>query len=198
MAADGVNDFSQHWNVPLMTSGAMARAFTLEHQPTMTRVTAPYTEIGQFFKTLFLNLDYNRYPIHLVYHAPEDLTKDCFFAMEAINYVFGLTPAKFQVFSTVVQHPLCCIDYDSVIEQLNQPKVVITCGPDDFVRNIMLTAKRYNLTESNSNVWYTIDLFNASYFGHGAWQRGDQYDLDAYEAYKGKSTAHVQYASMIL
>ena len=62
---------------------------------------------------------------------------------------------------------------------------MITCGPDDFVRNIMLTARRHNLTEPTQNVWYTVDLFNASYFGHGAWQRGDQYDLDAYEAYKG-------------
>ena len=68
---------------------------------------------------------------------------------------------------------------------MNQPRVVITCGPDDFVRNIMLTARRHNLTEPTQNVWYTVDLFNASYFGHGAWQRGDQYDLDAYEAYKG-------------
>ena len=78
---------------------------------------------------------------------------------------------------------------------------MITCGPDDFVRNIMLTARRHNLTEPTQNVWYTVDLFNASYFGHGAWQRGDQYDLDAYEAYKGtfvlfvslswrRSTAH--------
>ena len=49
----------------------------------------------------------------------------------------------------------------------------------------MLTARRHNLTEPTQNVWYTVDLFNASYFGHGAWQRGDQYDLDAYEAYKG-------------
>ena len=38
----------------MMTSGAMARAFTMEHQPTLTRVTAPYTEIGEVFKTLFL------------------------------------------------------------------------------------------------------------------------------------------------
>ena len=73
-----------------------------------------------------------------------------------------------------------------VIAQLNEPKVVITCGPQDFVRNVMLTARRYNLTDPTKNVWYTIDLFNASYFGHGAWQRGDNYDLEAYEAFKGK------------
>ena len=77
VAADGVNDFSKHWNIPMMTSGAMARAFTMEHQPTLTRVTAPYTEIGEVFKTLFLKEEYNKFPIHLLYHSPEDLTKEC-------------------------------------------------------------------------------------------------------------------------
>ena len=72
--------------------------------------------------------------------------------------------------------------------------MVITCGPDDFVRNIMLTARRHNLTEPTQNVWYTVDLFNASYFGHGAWQRGDQYDLDAYEAYKGTFLCSLQWS----
>ena len=61
----------------MMTSGAMARAFTMEHQPTLTRVTAPYTEIGEVFKTLFLKEEYNKFPIHLLYHSPEDLTKEC-------------------------------------------------------------------------------------------------------------------------
>ena len=79
---------------------------------------------------------------------------------------------------------------------MNQPRVVITCGPDDFVRNIMLTARRHNLTEPTQNVWYTVDLFNASYFGHGAWQRGDQYDLDAYEAYKGTFLYSLCYCSL--
>ena len=49
----------------------------------------------------------------------------------------------------------------------------------------MLAAHRMNLTEPENNVWYTIDLFNASYFGHGSWQRGDAHDANAYEAYKG-------------
>ena len=79
---------------------------------------------------------------------------------------------------------------------MNQPRVVITCGPDDFVRNIMLTARRHNLTEPTQNVWYTVDLFNASYFGHGAWQRGDQYDLDAYEAYKGTFLFSLSYCPL--
>lgn len=68
---------------------------------------------------------------------------------------------------------------------MNEPKVVITCGSDDFVRNLMLAAKRMALTDPKENIWYTVDLFNASYYGHGAWQRGDQFDVDAYEAFKG-------------
>ena len=69
---------------------------------------------------------------------------------------------------------------------LSKPKVVISCGSDDFVRNLMLAAHRMNLTDPQTNVWYTLDLFNASYFGHGSWQRGDSHDADAYESYKGK------------
>ena len=50
VAADGVNDFSKHWNVPMMTSGAMARAFTLEHQPTLTR----YAQILMYTPLTFI------------------------------------------------------------------------------------------------------------------------------------------------
>ena len=184
-AAHGVNEFAKFWNIPMITSGAMAMAFTQEYQPTLTRITAPYTEIGEFFKTIMLQLNYWKHTIHLLYHSPEDLTKDCYFAMEAIDYVLKLQPDKFRVLDTVVQHPLCCINYEEVIKQMNEPKVVITCGSDDFVRSLMLAAKRMGLTDPKQNVWYTVDLFNASYFGHGSWQRGDQHDVDAYEAYKG-------------
>ena len=105
--------------------------------------------------------------------------------MEAIDYILKLQPDKFRVLDTVVTQPLCCINYEEVIKQMNEPKVVITCGHDDFVRNLMLAAKRMNLTNPEKNVWYSIDLFNSSYFGHGSWQRGDKNDPDAYHAYKG-------------
>ena len=49
-AAHGVNEFAKFWNIPMITSGAMAMAFTQEFQPTLTRITAPYTEIGEFYK----------------------------------------------------------------------------------------------------------------------------------------------------
>lgn len=52
----------------------------------------------------------------------------------------------------------------------------------------MLAAHRMNLTDPQTNVWYTLDLFNASYFGHGSWQRGDSHDADAYESYKGNQS----------
>ena len=40
--------------------------------------------------------------------------------MEAIDYVLKLEPEKFRVMNTVVQHPLCCINYEEVINQMNK------------------------------------------------------------------------------
>ena len=55
----------------------------------------------------------------------KDITRDCYFAMEAIDYVLKLEPEKFRVMNTVVQHPLCCINYEEVINQMNKARVKI-------------------------------------------------------------------------
>jgi len=173
----------------MITSGAMAMAFTEVYQPTLTRITAPFTEIGEFFKSLFVQLDYWKHTIHLLYHSPEDLSKDCYFAMEAIQYTLQMnTGTRFRVVNTVVQYPMCCINYDEVLDQMKDPRVVVTCGSENFVRNMMIAAKQRKMTEPEQNVWYTVDLFNASYFGHGAWKRNDERDEEAREAYKGNTS----------
>uniref|UniRef100_A0A8C6M7X2 Natriuretic peptide receptor 3 n=1 Tax=Nothobranchius furzeri TaxID=105023 RepID=A0A8C6M7X2_NOTFU len=67
------------------------------------------------------------------------------------------------------------------------PAVVIMCAGADRVREIMLAAHKRQLT-NGSCMFFNVDLFNASSYGNGSWQRGDEYDDDARKAYSSLNT----------
>ncbi len=79
--------FSPHWNIPVITGGALVHAFHDKSQYSqLTRISGSYAKLGAFFSTLF---SYFNWVIPgLIYQSnlvQRNLGKtDCFFIMEAV------------------------------------------------------------------------------------------------------------------
>ena len=80
--------FSPHWNIPVITGGALVTAFYDKKQYSLlTRISGSYAKMGEFFTTLFSY--YNWSITGLIYNTNlgrnQHLGKtNCFFMMEAV------------------------------------------------------------------------------------------------------------------
>ncbi len=79
--------FSPHWNIPLLTGGALVHAFQDKRQyAQLTRISGSYAKLGEFFTILFKA--FNWVIPGLIYHdnrVDRNQGKtDCFFIMEAV------------------------------------------------------------------------------------------------------------------
>lgn len=82
--------FSPHWNIPVITAGAMVQAFSDKTQyRLLTRISGSYVQLGQFVVSLFSQFGW--IVPGLVYNeniGPRTVhgKTDCFFVMEAIYH----------------------------------------------------------------------------------------------------------------
>ena len=80
--------FSPHWNIPLLTGGALVQAFSdkLQYQ-LLTRMSGSYAKLGEFFRVLFEK--FNFVISGLIYNDNKGQNikygrDNCYFVMEAV------------------------------------------------------------------------------------------------------------------
>jgi atrial natriuretic peptide receptor A len=79
--------FSPHWNIPVLTGGALVKAFTskTDNFSQLTRMMGSYEKVAEFLLQLFRAFKWDVYA--LVYNSKTGKGKsNCFFVMEAIFY----------------------------------------------------------------------------------------------------------------
>ena len=94
--------FSPHWNIPVISGGALVHAFQDKSQYNqLTRISGSYAKLGEFFATLFNAFNWTIpgliYQNNLVQRQKGKT--DCFFIMEAV-YLALLKPFKKKFKST--------------------------------------------------------------------------------------------------
>ncbi|NWR76218.1 ANPRC protein, partial [Centropus unirufus] len=179
-AAAPVARLAAHWDVPMLSAGALAAGFGAKggEYSHLTRVAPAYAKMGEMLLALFRHHQWSRATLLYSDSNPE---RSCYFAMEGVHMVFQEEAFYMAVhsFDENSRH----LDLDDVVHALQTgERVVIMCASGDTIRNIMLAAHRQGMTNGDY-AFFNIELFNSSSYGNGSWKRGDKHDLEAKKAY---------------
>ncbi|KAF1430538.1 Atrial natriuretic peptide receptor 3, partial [Spheniscus magellanicus] len=177
-AAAPVARLAAHWDVPMLSAGALAAGFGAKggKYSHLTRVAPTYAKMGEMLLALFCHHQWSRATLLYSDSNPE---RSCYFAMEGIHVVFQEEAFHMAVHS--FDESSCHLD--NVVRALQaSERVVIMCASGDTIRNIMLAAYRQGMTNGDY-AFFNIELFNSSSYGNGSWRRGDKHDLEAKKAY---------------
>ncbi|XP_053304124.1 atrial natriuretic peptide receptor 3 [Spea bombifrons] len=184
-AAAPVARLASHWNIPMISAGALAAAFThkAEEYAHLTRVSPAYSKMGEMFLAMF---KYHQWDRAMLLYSDDNMERNCYFTMEGVHLSF-----KEEGYSMSVQNfdDTKHVDAEEIVRSIKskEERVVIMCARGDTVRNIMLAAHRQGMTSCNY-VYFNIELFNSSTYGNGSWKRGDKYDAEAKQAYSSLQT----------
>ncbi|NXU51979.1 ANPRC protein, partial [Turnix velox] len=179
-AAAPVARLAAHWDVPMLSAGALAAGFGVKggEYSHLTRIAPAYAKMGEMLLALFRHHQWSRATLLYSDSNPE---RSCYFAMEGVHVVFQEEAFYMAVhsFDETSRH----LDIDDVVRALQiGERVIIMCASGDTIRNIMLAAHRQGMTNGDY-AFFNIELFNSSSYGNGSWRRGDKQDFEAKKAY---------------
>ncbi|XP_075697800.1 atrial natriuretic peptide receptor 3 isoform X1 [Rhinoderma darwinii] len=183
-AAAPVARLASHWNMPMISAGALATGFMqkVDEYSHLTRVAPAYTKMGEMFLAMFR---YHKWSRAVLVYSDDNVERNCFFTVEGVHVAFKEEGYHMSVHNfDEAKH----VDVEDIIHSIqNKERVVIMCASSDTVRNIMLAAHRQGLTKGDY-VFINIELFNSSLYGDGSWRRGDKHDVEAKQAYSSLQT----------
>ncbi|ELT96795.1 hypothetical protein CAPTEDRAFT_124162 [Capitella teleta] len=170
--------FSPHWNIPLLTGGALVKAFKNKASfSQLTRVTGSYGKLGEF--VLQLTKEFNWKVSGLVYASNEGQSgkgkSKCHFVMESIYH--GLMARYQEVYpgeevwyeSFVETH--ATINFTAILNKASlNTRIVVLCASPDSVREIMIKAAELHF-DNGEYVFFNIDLFSSKAKIERPWYR---------------------------
>ncbi|KAM5192701.1 atrial natriuretic peptide receptor 3 isoform 2-T2 [Mantella aurantiaca] len=183
-AAASVARLASHWNIPMISAGALAMGFMhkSEEYSHLIRVAPAYTKMAEVFLAMFR---YHKWSKAMLLYSDDNLERNCFFTLEGVHTVLKEEGYHMSAYNF---HEPKHVDVEDIVHSIqNKERVVIMCASSDTVRTIMLAAHRQGLTKGDY-VFFNIELFNSSSYGDGSWRRGDKHDLEAKQAYASLQT----------
>uniref|UniRef100_A0A3Q4B1P0 Receptor ligand binding region domain-containing protein n=1 Tax=Mola mola TaxID=94237 RepID=A0A3Q4B1P0_MOLML len=179
--AAAVVRLASHWNIPVISAGALAAAFSNKNSEFshLTRIAPSYVKMAETFTAMFEHFSWKS---ALLLYEDDKEERNCFFTLEGIYHMMPDFNIKTYAFSQGER-----LDTDDILHNIHETEVVIMCMGADRIREVMLAAHRRQMT-NGSYMFFNVDLFNASSYGDGSWKRGDKYDNDAKQAYASLNT----------
>ncbi|XP_073696796.1 atrial natriuretic peptide receptor 3 isoform X2 [Garra rufa] len=175
---------ASHWNIPVISAGALATGFSVKtsEYSHLTRIAPTYLKMAETFQAMFGRFGWRT--ASLIYDDDKD-ERNCYFTIEGVFTVlseYHHIATDYAVLNSNEE-----IDAEGIIASVYGSEVVIMCAKADTVRDLMLAAHRRKLTSDN-HIFFNIELFNSSSYGDGSWRRGDKYDNEAKAAYSFLNT----------
>lgn len=179
--AAAVVRLASHWNIPVISAGALAAGFSLKtsEYSHLTRIAPSYVKMAETFSAMFEHFTWRS---ALLVFEDDKEERNCYFTLEGVYHLMVDFHIKSYAFSREDR-----LDTEEILQSIEETEVVIMCMPADKIREIMLAAHRRRLTNGN-HMFFNVELFNATSYGNGSWQRGDKYDDDARQAYASLNT----------
>ncbi|RXN23516.1 atrial natriuretic peptide receptor 3-like isoform X2 [Labeo rohita] len=149
---------ASHWNIPVITAGALATGFSVKapEYSHLTRIAPTYLKMAETFRAMFGRFGWRT--ASLIYDDDKE-ERNCYFTVEGVYTVLSEyhIVKDYAVFNSNEER----VDADGIIASVYGSEVVIMCAKADTVRELMLAAHRRKLT-SDSSIFFNIELFNSS------------------------------------
>ncbi|XP_077993684.1 atrial natriuretic peptide receptor 1-like isoform X2 [Glandiceps talaboti] len=181
--------FARHWKIPMITTALAKEYSTVEDLSNVTRPQGSYMKAVEALAATFRHFKYNVTTlIHVDWEVSE--YRDCWFFGAALNSVIPPTEGGYNDFDESKE-----TDYAELLKTAVIPhgRIVVICASGEAVRKIMLAAHGLGMTTPNKDghaqyVFFNIQLFDSAYFGSVGWEKGDEHDADAKQAYRSLMT----------
>ncbi|KAL0979923.1 hypothetical protein UPYG_G00191640 [Umbra pygmaea] len=182
-AAAPVVRMASHWNIPVISAGALASGFRDKETEYshLTRISPSYLKMAETFAAMFHQFNWKE---ALLIYEDDKEERNCYFTLEGVHLKLM---DQYNIAPLVINSKDERVNADEHIKLIYESEVVIMCAGADFVREIMLAAHRRRLT-NGSYIFFNIELFNNTSYGNGSWMRGDKYDNEARQAYSALKT----------
>ncbi|XP_030633042.1 atrial natriuretic peptide receptor 3 [Chanos chanos] len=183
-AAAAVVRVASHWNIPVISAGALATGFSNKktEYSHLTRISPPYLKMAETFSAMF---EYFKWKNPLLVYDDDKVERNCYFTMEGVHNV--LMEEDHHIVTYMIYSKEEKVDTEDLIKSIYESEVIIMCAEADIIRDIMLAVHRRRLTGGN-HIFFNIELFNSSSYGDGSWRRGDKHDTEARLAYSALNT----------
>ncbi|XP_029439074.1 atrial natriuretic peptide receptor 2 [Rhinatrema bivittatum] len=158
--AASVARFATHWELPLITAGALAFGFKqdFEHYNTTVRTGPTALKLGEFVVHLHEHFNWSSRAA-LVYHDVKKDDRPHYFTIEGVYLAL-----EKELNNLTVQHQRYPEDDDdeAVIEFIKKNgRIIYICGPLDMLHRIMLRAHKEQLTNGDY-IFFYIDVYGES------------------------------------
>jgi len=178
--------FSVYWNIPVISGGAMVRAFNEKAKyGLLTRISTSYAKLGGFFDEVFAYFNWTDaamiYGGHKGNRALQGKS-EYFFTMEA---VFAVLNVRYQLKYPAREMWYKDFDvkdesYPDVLDHILKDasahaRVILMCSSPDSVREIMIKAAEHNF-DNGEYVFFNIDLFSNKANLERPWYRQNDTD----------------------
>ncbi|MBN3292700.1 ANPRC protein, partial [Polypterus senegalus] len=183
-AAAPVIRLASHWNIPVISAGALASGFASKspEYTHLTRVSPSYRKMGETFKAMFRFFDWKR---ALFIYDDDNMERNCYFATEG---VYGALDEDGRHTVTHKIDSRYHVDVDEIIKLIQDSASGL---------QIHLSGSQGVINHSYHNV--VKKVCNGSNFckkwplyqkvrWNGSWKRGDKYDAEAKQAYASLKT----------
>uniref|UniRef100_A0A673XEH1 Natriuretic peptide receptor 3 n=1 Tax=Salmo trutta TaxID=8032 RepID=A0A673XEH1_SALTR len=182
-AAAPVVRMASHWNIPVISTGALASGFSDKEKEYshLTRISPSYLKMAEIFSAMFHHFNWKD---ALLIFDDDKEERNCYFTLEGVHLKLM---EEYQTVHIAINTKEEGLNADDIINYIYDSEVVIMCAGADVVRDIMLAVHRRRLT-NGSYIFFNVELFNSSSYGNGSWKRGDRYDSEARQAYSALNT----------
>ncbi|XP_047510982.1 atrial natriuretic peptide receptor 1-like isoform X1 [Pieris napi] len=152
------------WNIPVITAGAQAEAFTYKVPTfmTLTRMMGSYTQAGVAIRKIFEEFKWRK--LGMLYHNTKlsagKGNSPCFLTLSAIFTVLEkrddtIPIVPFDETNTTSSK------LKEILQKLSlKTRIVVLCANPSTVREIMLAADDLNMVSSGEYVFFNIELFS--------------------------------------
>ncbi|XP_076439161.1 atrial natriuretic peptide receptor 1-like [Babylonia areolata] len=184
--------YSSRWGIPVLTAGALVRAFQDKHEyRLLTRILGTYDKSADFFLQIFKEFGWTK--PGLLFHNTDLKNSnagksECYFNNEGLYEGIKNTLGYRPWFKQFDQRVTVAADFrEFLLEASNNARIIVLCASPNSVREIMIQAHDLNF-DNGEYVFFNIDLFNSQNMTERPWfrtndtQARNQKARKAYEA----------------